>query len=79
MCVEVFVEGLRVNHIPGEGVHAVESAVQRVVVSCAEVVLLRIGIELFAGVLQVRILCAGIANRYAISVVELFGFQRAIF
>jgi hypothetical protein len=48
------VEGLGVLHIAGIRVNAVEGAVVLVVVPRAEVVLLGIGVELLAGVEQIR-------------------------
>ena len=50
MAVEVFVEGLRVLVVSGEGIDTVESSIQRIIVAGAEIVLLGIGVELFAGV-----------------------------
>ena len=43
-------ERLGVVGVAGEGVGAVESAVEGVVESCAEVILLEVSIELFAGI-----------------------------
>jgi len=47
-------QGLRVLGIAGEIIHAIESAIRWVIVSSAEVILLGGGVELFAGVEQVR-------------------------
>jgi len=36
--------------VAGEGVHSVESAVERIVVSCPQVILLSVQVELFASI-----------------------------
>jgi hypothetical protein len=53
VAVEIPVEGLRVGAVSGEGVHAVESAVERVVIPRAEVVLLGVNVELLTCVEQI--------------------------
>jgi hypothetical protein len=52
--VEVFVTVLRVGVVSGEGVGSIESAVERVVVPRAEVVLLGVNVELLTCIEQIR-------------------------
>jgi hypothetical protein len=53
VAIGVFVQALRILGISGIGIDAIECAVVLVVVSRAEIILLGIGIELFAGIQQI--------------------------
>ena len=66
-------EALRVALVACVVIHTVESAIQGVIVSCAEVVALGAGVVLFAGVEHVRLgwvtRCWVAAEFYSVSVV----------
>jgi len=64
VAVEVFVEGLGILHVAGEGVGLVEEAIGGIVIPRAEVVHLRGRVPLFAGIKQA---CRGCRRRGGIA------------
>ena len=54
MAVEVFVQGLRILHIARKRIYSIESAIKRIVPAGAVVILLRVRIEMFTSIEQIR-------------------------
>jgi hypothetical protein len=55
--------------IAGVEVKLIESAIEGVIISCPQIVHLGIGVEVFAGIEKVRIRCAGVAEKDAVTIV----------